>query len=207
MSVFPVGLVAGGLAAWFASAAAMAAPAPDTRAEMIARRVETWRADRGIVEMAVALVADGEVVFARGFGSDDDARFPIGSIGNGLRAAVIATLVDERAISWDAPIQASLPDFTLRLRTEDTRAAVTWRDVFLHRTGFSGMDLLLASPSTPRDHTLRLNIARAEPWDTFRARAVPNDALMLAIEEAASRVAGSSWEVLLHDRILARERS
>ncbi len=185
-----------------ARVAALAAVAlPEEQVESIRRRIARWREDRGIPGLAVALVIRGEILLVDGFGVDPDARLPIGSVENALRAVVTATEVDKGLLRWDSPLEESLGQNVLTIRSLDDSARVTWQDVLLHQTGLVGMDLLAGDATMPTDQILHFNVKRAEPWADFRARVLPNDGLWLTIEEALSRRAGADWESLLYERL------
>ena len=68
---------------------------------------------------SVALVENGEIVFAKGYGLADqekkieataDTPFRAGSISKGITAIAVMTLVEQGKLSLDAPIAALLPE-------------------------------------------------------------------------------------------------
>ncbi|WP_374601043.1 serine hydrolase domain-containing protein [Arenimonas sp.] len=92
--------------------------------------------------MAMAIVADGEVVSLRGYGVVDsklrdrvtpDTSFRIASLSKPFAGTLSAMLVREGAMDWDSPIVNQLPTFTLR----DGQAAqkITVRQVLSHQVG------------------------------------------------------------------------
>lgn len=69
---------------------------------------------------AVAIVENGELVFAQGFGVRDastgepvtaDTIFRVGSITKSMTAMMVAQLVDEGLMYWDDPVDFYWPDF------------------------------------------------------------------------------------------------
>jgi len=73
-------------------------------------RVETLRKNIGVPGMAIAVVEDGEVMVAKGYGVrklgspgavDVDTIFPTGSTGKAFTVAALAILVDQGRIGWD----------------------------------------------------------------------------------------------------------
>lgn len=174
---------------------------PEEQVEAIRSRIARWRDDRGIPGLAVALVIRGDILLVDGFGVDPNMRLPIGSVENALRAVVAATEIDAGRLRWDSPLEETLGEGLLTIRSLDDSARVEWRDVMLHQTGLVGMDVLLGSATMPTERILRFNIKRAEPWDDFRARVLPNDGLWLTIEDAMSRRTGADWESLLYERV------
>jgi CubicO group peptidase (beta-lactamase class C family) len=99
-------------------------------------------ADWDLPGLAVAVVVDDQVVFARGFGVkqigrpdpiDADTQFQIGSVSKGFAAATIAALVDDGVVAWDDPVVQHLPWF--RLKDPYVTRSVTIRDLLAHRSG------------------------------------------------------------------------
>ena len=100
---------------------------------------------------AVAVVADGEVVYAEGFGvrergKDDpvtpDTLFGIGSMTKSINAMMLASLVDKGFFEWDTPVVEIWPDF--QLAHPDSTLAVTVRDLLSMRSGMRQDDSLWA---------------------------------------------------------------
>ena len=79
--------------------------------------------DWDIPGLAVAVVYNDEVVFARGFGVKELGRddpvdahtlFQIGSVTKSFAAGAIGALVDDGLVSWDDPVVQHLPWFRVR---------------------------------------------------------------------------------------------
>src|SRR5690606_22585531 len=73
-------------------------------------RVEAAMRTRDVPGMAIAIVEDGEIVHAKGYGVralgtgepvDADTIFPTGSTGKAVTAAALAILVDDGKLGWD----------------------------------------------------------------------------------------------------------
>ncbi len=84
----------------------------------VAEAVQRW----GIPGLAIAVVQNGSVVYARGFGVrrlGDAARvtpntiFAIGYCTKAFTAAALAMLVDSGQVSWDEPVTRYLKGFEL----------------------------------------------------------------------------------------------
>lgn len=193
------------------AAAALAPPEAAPLEPRLARLVERLEAEREanhVPGVALAVVRDGEVILARGFGLADietgrpvtpETLFAIGSTTKSFTAAVVATLVDEGRMTWDDPVSAYLPYFTPMLETDDRDAELTLADLLSHRSGFTRMSLAWASAALGREDVLR-TAARAEPWDRFRGGFHYNNVMVLAAGEAAGVAAGSSWDELVQRR-------
>lgn len=76
-------------------------------------------ATQGVPGLSVTIARDGEILYARGFGTiskndhervDAQTIFPIGSITKQFTAAAIALLAVDRKLSFDAPLATYLPD-------------------------------------------------------------------------------------------------
>src|SRR5262249_2721473 len=78
--------------------------------------------DWKVPALAVAIVKDGRVVYAQGYGYRDvkrglkvttDTLFAIGSCSKAFAGASLGILVDERKLEWDKPVRTYLPELTL----------------------------------------------------------------------------------------------
>src|SRR4051812_3272758 len=92
--------------------------------------------------IAVAIVKDGHLVMAKGYGvkklgdpapMTENTLFGIGSNTKAFTAATLATLVDEGKLSWDDKVSEKLPGFAMY----DPYASheMTVRDLLCHRSG------------------------------------------------------------------------
>ena len=84
--------------------------------------VESTMKDWNVPGLSVAIVKDGEVLLAKGYGYadvenkrevDGKTLFAIGSSSKAFTAAAVMQLVDEKKIDLDEPIITYLPDFKL----------------------------------------------------------------------------------------------
>lgn len=129
------------------AAAAASAPASrdfGTQAREIEILAERVVQQSRIPGMAMAIVEDGKVVSLRGYGVVDskgrdpvgtDTVFRVASLSKAFAGTLSALLVNEGAMSWDAPIANQLPAFTLR----DLQGAqkITVREILSHRVGLA----------------------------------------------------------------------
>ncbi len=139
-------VLAASLAGVPASAATVpaAGKAPDFTAQagIIERKAEAMVQQSRIPGMAMAIVQDGKVVSARGYGVVDsrnlqrvgpDTVFRVASLSKAFAGTLSAILVSEGAMSWDSPVSNQLPAFALR----DLQGAqrLTVREILSHRVG------------------------------------------------------------------------
>ena len=84
----------------------------------VAKAVKDWNAPG----LAIAVVKDGKVVFAKGYGVrelgkaatvDTSTLFAIASTTKAMTAASMGMLVDEGKVKWDDPVTKYLPSFQL----------------------------------------------------------------------------------------------
>lgn len=93
-----------------------------------------------------AMVADGEVVWAQGFGYADVARqlptplqtiYRIASITKSSAATAVLQLRDAGKLQLDDPIHKHMPWFTIQNRFEDA-PTITIRHLLMHTAGLPG---------------------------------------------------------------------
>ena len=97
----------------------------------------------GAPGFAVAVVADGRIAHARGFGSanDGDRRvtpdtpFLLASASKSFTALAVMQLVDAGKVKLDAPVRAYVPEFRLAGSAADD---ITVRQVLRHTSGLPG---------------------------------------------------------------------
>ncbi|NIM49338.1 MAG: serine hydrolase, partial [Gemmatimonadales bacterium] len=118
--------------------------------------VESVRAHWRTPGVAVAVVKDGSVIYAQGFGLRDverrlpvttRTRFPIGSATKPFTAMAVGMLVDDGKLDLDEPLVDRIPGF--RLHDDYATMHASIRDLLSHRTGIpSHFDIMwLLSPT------------------------------------------------------------
>jgi CubicO group peptidase (beta-lactamase class C family) len=182
----------------------------EKRLAYLEQTLEQARIEGHVPGMAIAVVDDGQLIWAHGFGvSDLDANTPvtpetvfaIGSSTKAFSSTLAAMMVDEGKLTWDDPVTKHLPEFTLLVDGKQGEV-VTIRDLLAHRSGFVGMDILWAGGTIPRDEVLR-HAVRAKPVAPFRAEFHYNNVTYMVGALAAAQAAGSSWDELIQTRLLA----
>jgi len=163
--------------------------------------------------IAIAIVKDGKVVLARGYGVkklgesnpvDDQTLFGIASNTKAFTATALAILVEEGKLEWDAPVIRYLPWF--QLSDPYVTAEITIRDLLVHRSGLGlgAGDLLWWPPST-YDRKEIVQRLRFIPLATsFRSTYAYDNVLYMVAGEVIETISGKSWEEFIATRILTR---
>lgn len=172
-----------------------------------ARRV---MADHNGVGMAIAIVKDGRVISAKGYGTrelrkdalvDENTVFAIASNTKAFTTASLAILVDEKKIAWDDKVSKYLPDF--RMYDPWVTSELTIRDLVTHRVGldtFSG-DLLWYETTYSADEILGRQ-RHLKPVSSFRSRYGYQNLMFIAAGKVIETVSGRSWCDFVTERIL-----
>ena len=180
-----------------------------TAIESLRARLETARVEQHLPGMALAVVRDGALLYAEGFGladmesaraADADTLFAIGSTTKAFTTSLIAMLAEEGNLGWDDPVVQHLPTFKLAPRGGEA-GSVTIRDLVCHRTGFTRMGTLWAAGLVSSERLLE-QATHAEAWDDFRARFHYNNVMYLAAGSAAAAAGGAPWATQVRLRIL-----
>lgn len=156
----------------------------------------------GVPGMAIAVVHDDDIVYAKGFGVRDtttdepvdaDTVFQIASLSKPVGATVVARLVGEGTVGWDDRIIDHLPNFALSdpLVTQQ----VTLADLYSHRSGLPDHagDLL---EDLGYDQAEIFDRLRLLPLEPFRASYAYTNFGLTAAAEAAADAAGTPWAEL-----------
>lgn len=158
--------------------------------------------------VAIAIVAEGETVFARGYGLRDleaklpmtsDTIYPIASTTKAINTTLLGMLVEEGRLAWDAPVQSYLPLF--RLSDPFTSTQITLRDLVTMRTGLPRHDWLWLENPIDRAALVR-RLRYLELSAGFRERFQYNNLTATTAGHIAEIVTGKSWNELVQKRIL-----
>ena len=161
--------------------------------------------------LALAIVRNGQVVLARGYGVrnielpdsvDAHTRFGIASNTKAFTATALALLVEEGRLEWDAPVIRYLPWF--QMWDPWVTREITVRDLLVHRSGLGlGQGDLLGWP--PSDRT-REEIVRAIRWlkpaTSFRSAYAYDNVLYHVAALVIESVSGLTWEDFVATRII-----
>jgi CubicO group peptidase (beta-lactamase class C family) len=168
--------------------------------------------------VAVGIVKDHEVVFARGFGVRDlekgeqvdaDTLFAIGSNTKAFTATAIGLLVQEGSISWDDPVLDYMPEF--QMYDPVVTRKITIRDLLCHRSGLGTFEGDLTWFRSTYDRSEAIYRARfLEPVFDFRTGFGYSNLMFLVAGQIIPRVTESSWDDFIDQRLyspLGMERS
>jgi CubicO group peptidase (beta-lactamase class C family) len=165
------------------------------------------RAEWEVPGLAIAIVKDDKVVFAKGYGArklgepapvTEKTIFAIGSSSKAFTSAALAMLVDEGKIKWDDPVIKHLKDFVLY--DPYVTREITVRDLLCHRSGLERGEPLWYGSSFGRAEILR-RVRYQKPAWSFRSRFGYNNIMYLAAGEIIPTVTGKSWDDFVKERI------
>ncbi len=155
--------------------------------------------------LAIAVVKDGKVVLAKGYGIrevgkpgkvDANTLFPIGSITKTMTAEALGTLVSAHRLSWDAPVAQYMPHF--QLRDAYVTQHITLRDLLSHRSGYCDDRAMMM---TTDDSDLIQRMRFKTPDYGFRTRFCYNNMMYLASSEFIPAITGESWNRYIHEHL------
>jgi len=156
----------------------------------------------------VAVIANGEIAFARGYGYRNLAQrlavtpatiYPIASTTKAMTATLIGMLVDDGRLDWDVPVRDYLPRFALCDPVASAHA--TLRDLLSMRTGLPRHDWMWDGYPTTRAELVE-RLRYLAPSCGFRERFQYNNILVTTAGYIAEVVMGRTWETLLQERLL-----
>jgi CubicO group peptidase (beta-lactamase class C family) len=161
--------------------------------------------------LSVAIVKDGQVVLAEGFGvrklgsgEPVDARtlFGIASNTKVFTATALGILVEEGRLEWDAPVVRYLPAF--QMYDPWVTREITVRDLLVHRSGLGlgAGDLMFWPPTDFTRPELVERLRYIPPATSFRSAYAYDNVLYPVAGEVIAAVSGTSWEDFVRSRIL-----
>ncbi|WP_242921334.1 serine hydrolase [Pontibacter liquoris] len=166
--------------------------------------------DWNVPGMAIAIVKDDSIVFAKGYGVKDlktggavDANtlFGIASNTKAYTAAALGILVDEGKLKWNDPVQKYLP--YLQLYNPYVTENLTIEDLLCHRVGFQTYagDLLWYNTTYSRPEIIR-RMRYLEPAYGFRNGYGYSNLMFITAGEVIAAVSGTTWENFIATRFL-----
>ena len=172
--------------------------------EFVQSAMKSW----GVPGLAMAIVKDGKVVMAKGYGLRNiqanspvtaDTIFAIGSSTKAFTTMAMGILVEEGKLAWDEPVTKYLPKFALKDEVAGKR--MTPRDLVTHRSGLPRHDLMWYNAKLSRPE-LVARLPYLEPNEDFREKFQYQNLMFLTAGHLSAEVAGTSWEDVIRTRIL-----
>ncbi len=149
--------------------------------------------------LAVAVVKDGKLVLAKGYGVRElgksakvnaDTLFTIGSISKQFTAAALGTLVSAKKLDWNTPVVDDIKHF--KLASPYVTQNITLRDLLSHRSGYCDPELMwYASDDTVENVIYRLRYQK--PDYGFRAHFCYNNTMYLVASQFIPAITGETW--------------
>jgi CubicO group peptidase (beta-lactamase class C family) len=169
------------------------------------------RTEWNIPGLAIAVVKDDKVIFAKGYGVrrlggteivDENTLFAIASNSKAFTTAGLAILIDEKKIGgWDDKVSQYFPEF--QMSDPYVTREMTIRDLVSHRSGldtFSG-DLLWYDTTYSIDEILR-RTRFLKPVSSFRSRYGYQNLMFMVAGKVIERASGKTWAQFVKERIL-----
>lgn len=181
--------------------------AKSTLAAALAKWLPDKMADWKVPGIGVAVVQDGEVIHAEGYGLRDrekelpvtaDTIFAIGSSTKAFAAAAVAAMVDDGKLEWDKPVRNYLPEF--KLKDDFASARMTPRDLLCHRSGLPRHDLMWYNSEATREQMMG-RLQYLEPSRDFRTYWQYQNLMYMSAGYLAGKMAGTNWEDVVRSRI------
>jgi CubicO group peptidase (beta-lactamase class C family) len=202
-------LVLGGVMLASVPGAALGQQPPPGFDGYVRRVMETFT----VPGLSVAIVKDGKVVLAKGYGVrrmgdptpvDAETRFGIASNTKLFTATALALLVEDGKLEWEQPVIRYLPSFAMS--DPYVTHELTVRDLLVHRSGLGlgAGDLLWWPPSTYNRKQIAQRIRYIPLATSFRSAYAYDNVLYLVAGELIEAVSGQSWEDFVRDRILRK---
>lgn len=169
----------------------------------VTKAMQTWK----VPGLAIAIVRHDSVLYTKGFGVlavggttpvTDQTLFEIGSSSKAFTATLVAMLVSDGKMRYDAHLTDYLPDFKMYDPVANTE--VTLRDALTHRTGIARGELVWLGSGLTRDEVLH-RVRFLKPEAPFRSHYSYQNMMFLAAGQAAGKAGGSTWDELVKQRI------
>ncbi len=159
--------------------------------------------------IAVAIVKDNEVIYAKGFGYRDvenkvpmtaDTLMAIGSASKAFTTFTMGTLVDDGKLDWTSPVREYIPWF--RLYDPFATERMTPRDLVTHRSGLPRHDAMWYNNYTASREEFVRRLAHLKPTADLRERYQYNNLMFLTAGFLIEVITDKTWEDAVRARIL-----
>lgn len=184
--------------------------AADFPLDSLDRYIERGLEAFSVPGLAIAIVKDGNIVLAKGYGVRDlqeggkvdaDTVFGIASISKSFTTAALGMLVEEGKLEWNAPVRRYIPDF--KMYDPYVSQHVTVRDLLTHRCGLGGIaGGTIWYGSTLNSDEIMKRIRLVKPDLEFRSWFAYQSLTYLAAGQLIPAVTGKSWFEFIEQRLL-----
>ena len=172
--------------------------------EQIRKTVAAWK----VPGVSVAVVHDGRVVFAEGYGVRStvsgqpmtaDTLFSIASMTKPFTAFTVGQLVDEGKLSFDRPVTSYIPE--LRFADPAATQGLTLRDMLSHRSGMPRHDAVAWHNAAMTRSELAARMPTLEFSQPMRTTWQYSNNMFVLAGLAVERASGMRWEDVARQRI------
>jgi CubicO group peptidase (beta-lactamase class C family) len=169
----------------------------------VSQAAKDWRAPG----LAIAIVKDGRVLFAKGYGVlemgkpapvDTLTLFAIGSTTKAMTVMALAMLVDDGKVRWDDPVAKYLPSF--QLSDPYVTRELTVRDLVTHRAGLPNADYLWYGSDLSNAEVVR-RLRMVPSAYSLRSGFIYQNIMFAVAGQIVTAASGMSWADFLKTRI------
>lgn len=159
--------------------------------------------------LAVSIVKDGKVIFAKGYGVidinkpdkvDPDTIFQLASVTKTFTAAALGIQVQNKKMKWDDEVIQHLPAFALK-EPYATRYANAV-DLLAHRTGLPAFGGDLLGKLGYNEQEILARVRLIDPNVSFREKAQYSNVGYFVAGELLEAVTGMSWSDAIQKTLL-----
>jgi len=162
--------------------------------------------------ISVAIVKDGKVIHAKGYGVksiltnekvDANTLFGIASNSKAFTSAALAMLVDEGKLKWDDKVIQYIPEF--KMYNDYVTNEFTIRDLLTHRSGLglgAGDLMIWPDGSDFKTQDIINNLRYLKPVSAFRTKYDYDNLLYIVAGEVIYRASGKTWCDFIEERIM-----
>ncbi|HOY18385.1 MAG TPA: serine hydrolase [Haliscomenobacter sp.] len=170
--------------------------------------IEKARQDWLVPGVGLAVVRNGKIIYAKGFGFKDleqktavtaNTQFAIGSCSKAFTAFGVCQLAQDGKISLNKPLVEYLPDF--KLHDEYAGEKLTPADMLSHISGLPRHDFAWYGSPRSREELYK-SIPLFEPTVSFRQQWQYNNFMFMTAGYLIEKMSGQSWEEYTRAKIL-----
>ena len=171
--------------------------------------VEKAMQDWQIPGVAIGIVKDDSLIFAKGYGVrelgksdnvDEYTLFAVASNSKAFTAALLGMLVEEGKLKWQDRVTQHLKKF--QMYDPYVTREINIQDLLTHRSGLPtfGGDHLWIGASISREEILH-RIRYLKPNSPFRTNFQYQNLMFLAAGQIIPEITGKSWDDFIRERI------